>query len=165
MGFLDRIFGTQTVPQPPVVLAPLTGKAIPLEDIPDQVFSQGILGPGCGLEPEEELVRAPFAGTVTQVTPTSHALGVTSRDGAELLIHVGMDTVEMNGKGFRCLVREGEKIKAGQPLLRFSLKEIRAAGHSATVAVILTNSEELPAMELAAQGRVEAGDILLHAAQ
>lgn len=164
MGFLERIFGTETVPRPPVVLAPLAGKVIPLEDIPDQAFNQEPLGPGCGLEAEGEMVRAPFAGTVTRVILTGHGLGLVSRDGVELFLRVGMDTVKMKEHEFQCLVQEEEQVRTGRPLLRLSLKEIRAAGHPATATVILANREELPPMELAAQGRVKAGELLLQAA-
>ena len=79
-------------------------------DIPDETFAQGILGPGCGIEPTGKTVYAPFDGTVEQVASTLHAVGLTSEDGIEILIHVGMDTVEMQGKGFKALVKVGDKV-------------------------------------------------------
>ena len=111
--------------EPLTVYAPFGGSAIAMEQIPDPVFSEGILGKGCGLEPAEETVCAPFNGTVTQVIDTKHAVGVTSKDGLELLIHVGMDTVAMNGEGFTCLVKEGDTVKLGQKLMTFSMEAIK----------------------------------------
>ncbi len=169
MGFFDKLLGKQDAAAsgiaaqsaPLTVCAPFSGAAMKLEDIPDPVFSQGILGPGCGIEPGEELVYAPFDGTVTQTTDTMHALGLTSTDGIELLIHVGMDTVDMGGKGFACFVKEGQTIKAGQSLMSFRLNDIKAAGHSAVTAVVVTNAGDFAGVELVAAGAVEHGAPLL----
>ena len=114
MGFFDKLFGGKSkdentakfTNQSKTVLTPLQGKVLAQADIPDETFAQGILGPGCGIEPTGDTVYAPFDGTVTQIATTLHAVGITSNDGIELLIHVGMDTVEMNGKGFKALVKE-----------------------------------------------------------
>ena len=169
MGFFDKLLGKDTAANDGIearaaaltVCAPFTGAAMKLEDIPDPVFSQGILGPGCGMDPAEETVYAPFDGTVTQTTDTKHALGVTSADGVEVLIHVGMDTVEMGGKGFPCMVKEGDKIKAGQPMLKFTLADIQAAGHPAVTAIVVTNADDFAGVELVAEGTVEHGAPLL----
>lgn len=103
--------------EPGTIYVPVKGKIISLEEIADGVFSEGVLGPGCGIEPEEELVCAPFAGTITQVADTKHAIGICSRDGMELLIHVGMDTVEMNGEGFTTYVKMNDTVERGQKLI------------------------------------------------
>ena len=124
MGFFDKLFGNKAEEeetakffgQSKTVLAPIRGKVLAQADIPDETFAQGILGPGCGIEPTGKTVYAPFDGTVNQVASTLHAVGLTSEDGIEILVHVGMDTVEMNGKGFKALVKEGDKVKAGTPL-------------------------------------------------
>ncbi len=169
MGFFDKLLGRDntapagngTQAAPLTVCAPFSGTAMKLEDIPDPVFSQGILGPGCGVDPGEETVYAPFDGSVIQTTDTMHAVGVVSSDGVEVLIHVGMDTVEMGGKGFTCLVKEGDKIKAGQPLMKFTLADIQAAGHPAVTAVVVTNADDFAGVELVAEGAVEHGAPLL----
>ena len=147
--------------EPLTVYAPFGGSAIAMEQIPDPVFSEGILGKGCGLEPAEETVCAPFNGTVTQVIDTKHAVGVTSKDGLELLIHVGMDTVAMNGEGFTNAVREGQTVKKGDLLLTMDLEKVRAAGHPATVILAVTNSDDFAAVEAEASGKVRVGDSLL----
>ena len=136
-----------------------------MEEIPDPVFSEGILGKGCGLEPAEETVCAPFNGTVTQVIDTKHAVGVTSKDGLELLIHVGMDTVAMNGEGFTCLVKEGDTVKLGQKLMTFSMETIKAAGHPATTAVVVTNADDFADIQVLAQGEIAQGAPLLKASK
>ena len=165
MGFFDKLFGGKTEDEEAVkffgqsktVLAPLRGKVLAQADIPDETFAQGILGPGCGIEPTGKTVYAPLDGTVDQVASTLHAVGMTSTDGIEILIHVGMDTVEMNGKGFKALVKEGEKVKAGTPLLKVDLEAIRAAGHPTATALIVTNSDDLPEISVAANGDAAAG--------
>lgn len=165
MGFFDKLFGgkaeqEETVKffgQSKTVLTPIRGKVLAQADIPDETFAQGILGPGCGIEPTGKTVYAPFDGTVEQVASTLHAVGLTSEDGIEILIHVGMDTVEMNGKGFKALVKVGDKVKAGTPLLKVDLEAIRAAGHPTATALIVTNSDDLPEISVAANGDAAAG--------
>lgn len=113
---------------------PVAGKVISLEEIGDGVFSEGVLGPGCGIEPAEELVCAPFAGTVIQVAETKHAIGIRSKDGMELLIHVGLDTVEMNGKGFTTYVKENESVERRQKLMAIMAMGIKC-GDEVTVTI------------------------------
>ncbi len=132
------------------VLQPVKGNVIPYDQIPDDTFASGVLGVGVGIQPTDEVVVAPFDGEITSVADSRHAVGVAAND-MELLIHVGVDTVAMNGDGFDCLVKEGDKVKAGQPLIRFSRAKIKAAGYSDTVAVLLTNSDDLDGVEYGAK--------------
>lgn len=128
--------------QPGAVYAPVSGNVVPSEQIPDETFAAGILGRGVGIEPSEGVIVAPFDGEISSVTDTHHAVGVTSPDGMELLIHVGVDTVDMKGDGFQCLVKTGQKVKAGETLLTFDRAKIAAAGHPDMVAVLLTNADD-----------------------
>ncbi len=132
------------------VLQPVEGNVIARESIPDDTFASGVLGDGIGVEPTAEVVVAPFDGTVSSVAESHHAVGLES-NGMELLIHVGVDTVNMAGDGFTCLVAEGDEVKAGQPLIRFDRQKIKAAGYSDTVAVLLTNSDDLEGVECGAK--------------
>ena len=132
------------------VLQPVKGKVIAREAIPDDTFASGVLGDGVGIEPSDELVVAPFDGTISSVAESQHAVGVES-NGMEMLIHVGVDPVNMQGDGFTCLLKEGDEVKAGQPLIRFSREKIKAAGYSDTVAVLLTNSDDLEGVECGLQ--------------
>ncbi|HIX99469.1 MAG TPA: PTS system trehalose-specific EIIBC component [Candidatus Dorea intestinigallinarum] len=119
--------------------AGLTGKVIPLDDVPDNVFSQHVMGDGIAIEPESDTVVAPANATVNAVmADTGHACGLTFANGMELLIHIGVDTVDMNGDGFTLLVSEGQKVKAGTPLIRFDKEKIHAAGHPSVTVFIVT---------------------------
>ena len=123
------------------VKAPLSGRVLPLEQVPDEVFSQGILGEGVGIEPTDSTVVAPADATVSTVMEESrHAVGLTLANGAELLIHVGMDTVEMKGDGFALHVKVGDKVRTGDKLITFDPDKIRAAGHPVTTAFVVTDA-------------------------
>lgn len=128
--------------QPGAVYAPVSGKVIPSTEIPDETFAAGVLGSGVGIEPNEGIVLAPFDGEIASVTDTKHAVGISSPDGMELLIHVGVDTVAMNGDGFECFVTEGQNVKAGEKLISFDREKIHAAGHPDCVVVLVTNSDD-----------------------
>ena len=132
------------------VMQPVKGNVIAREAIPDDTFASGVLGDGVGIEPADELVVAPFDGTISSVAESQHAVGIEA-NGMEMLIHVGVDTVNMQGDGFTCLVKEGEQVKLGQPLIRFDREKIKAAGYSDTVAVLLTNSDDLEGVECGAK--------------
>lgn len=167
MGFFSKLLhheksGASAITcEPMSVYAPAEGTAIPLAEFPDELFSQEVLGPGCGILPTGNLITAPFHGKVIQTTDTLHAIGISSNDGIELLIHVGVDTVDMGGKGFRYLVKNGQKICAGDPLIEFDRAAIQAAGHSDAIAVIVTNSDAFSAVEPKASGATEISTLLL----
>ncbi len=152
MGFFDKLFGGKSSAAAPAakfpgqkktVLAPIDGTMLPLEQLPDETFATAILGPGCGIEPTGDTVYAPFDGTVTTVAQTLHAVGMMSDDGIEVLIHVGMDTVEMQGKGFTALVKEGQKVKAGDLLVTLEAMKMNTPVNSpadGTVSRICVNA-------------------------
>ena len=129
---------TDGTKQQRVLKAPLTGKIIPIEEIPDAVFSQKIMGNGVGIEPTGNTVCAPADGTISVVmTDSKHACGISLENGVELLIHVGIDTVEMGGDGFELFVKSGDKVSCGDPLISFSPEQIEKAGHPKTTAFII----------------------------
>ncbi len=132
------------------VLQPVKGVIIARDQIPDDTFASGVLGDGVGIQPADDKVVAPFDGTISSVAESQHAVGVEC-NGMEMLIHVGVDTVNMKGDGFTCLVKEGDEVKAGQPLIIFDRAKIKAAGYSDTVAVLLTNSDDLEGVECGAK--------------
>lgn len=137
------------------LFAPVKGNVIGREEIPDETFAAGILGDGVGIEPETGEVVAPFDGEISTVADTRHAVGITGPDGMEVLIHVGIDTVNMKGEGFEVFVSEGEKVKAGQRLLTFDIEKIKEAGYSTTTAVLLTNSDDYPDFKVVKTGKTD----------
>ena len=121
---------------------PTAGKILPYTEINDPTFASGALGEGVGIEPEEGVVYAPMDGEISSVADSQHAIGITGAEDMELLIHVGVDTVEMKGDGFTTFVKEGDQVKKGQKLMEFNIQKIKDAGHPSTVVVLLTNSDD-----------------------
>ena len=148
------------IPFPDVLGAAAQGTFVPMEEIPDPTFSQGVLGVCCGIEPETGKVYSPMDGTISQLADTLHAIGIEA-GGVELLIHVGIDTVGMNGNGFKSHITEGQTVKKGDLLLTMDLEKIKAAGHPATIMVIVTNSDDLSSVEASASGKLMPGDPLM----
>ncbi len=144
-----------------VIFVPIQGNVILRENIPDETFASGVLGDGAGIEPETGEVSAPFDGEISSIAETRHAIGITGPDGMELLIHVGVDTVKMNGDGFTVLVSEGDKVRAGQKLMTFDISKIKAAGYSTTSAVLLTNSDEYQSCHVVKTGKAEQMEKLI----
>lgn len=124
------------------IYAPIEGNVIPMEEIKDETFASGVLGQGVGIVPAKGEVVAPFDGTISTVFDTKHALGLVSKDGVELLIHVGINTVELNGKYYTAKVADGDSIRAGQVLLTFDQEAIKRAGYDITTAVLVTNADD-----------------------
>ena len=129
------------------VIQPVPGKVIPREQIPDETFATGVLGDGVGIDPEEGVVYAPFDGEISNIFDTNHAVSIEGK-GMELLIHVGVDTVNMKGDGFKGFVQDGDRVKAGQKLIEFDIAKIKAAGYSPVTAVLLTNSDDIDGYEV-----------------
>ena len=132
-----------------------------MSQIPDEMFSQGIMGVCCGVNPEEGRVYAPIDATVTQLTDTLHAVGIESQ-GMELLVHCGVDTVDMKGQGFTMLVKEGQEVRTGDPLLTMDLEVVKAAGHPTTIITAVTNSDDFAGVEQVKTGPVQPGDGVLN---
>ena len=157
----DRRNETKITEGEKIVTSPAAGKVIPLGEVKDEAFASGTLGDGIAIVPEEGCVAAPFDGTVTMVFDTGHAVGLTSDDGVELLIHIGLDTVKLNGKYFEKLVANNEKVTAGQPLIRFDLKAIQEAGYDVTTPVIVTNMDVFKEMKKTEQTTIKLQQDLL----
>ena len=175
LGVLQDIFGwfgkkakkntksddVSVASEPKTVYAPMNGNVIARENIPDATFAQGVLGDGVGIEPTEGVVYAPFDGEISTVAETKHAVGISGNNDMEMLIHVGIDTVKMNGEGFNVLVAEDDQVKAGQKIMTFSLDKIKAAGYSTTTAVLLTNSDDYADFKVVKTGAAKAGEKII----
>ena len=141
--------------------SPLAGTVIPLSEVHDEVFASAMMGKGCAVIPEEGKVYAPFDGKVVGLLDSHHAVGMESTDGVEILIHVGMDTVKLNGRCFTIHVEEGEQVEKGQLLLEFDILGIKEAGYEVTTPIVVTNSDEFNDVEMKAEGQVTVGVELL----
>lgn len=146
-----------------VLYAPMSGKSVALEEVPDDTFSMGILGDGVAIIPKEGSVFAPCNGVITLVFETKHAVAMTSESGAKIIIHVGLETVNLKGKHFTALVKNGAKVKKGEPLLQFELEEIVAEGYNIITPVIITNSREFKQTNATVGTEVAVGDWLFAA--
>ena len=144
-----------------VLSACLNGTVVPLADVKDEAFASGALGDGIAIEPTDGELVAPADGEISSTFETHHAVGMTTADGAELLMHIGIDTVKLGGKHFTYLVNEGDKVKKGQPLIRFELEAIKAEGYPVTTPLIVCNTDDYAAVEAKASGAVKQGDALL----
>ena len=144
-----------------VLSACLNGTVVPLADVKDEAFASGVLGNGIAIEPSDGELVAPADGEISSTFETHHAVGMTTADGAELLMHIGIDTVKLGGKHFTYLVNEGDKVKKGQPLIRFELEAIKAEGYPVTTPLIVCNTDDYAAVAAKASGTVKQGDALL----
>lgn len=165
MGIFDKVFGKKKegagapvrsiVCAPRTMYAPVKGHVIPLAEVEDPAFASGMLGQGVGVEPEDDCLYASADGELTVVFPTGHAVGMKTADGMEILLHIGIDTVEAKGDGFQICRQQGEQVKAGELLVRFDRAKLRAAGYKMTVMVLVTNADELGTVKVSASGDVE----------
>lgn len=144
-----------------IIASPMIGQVVKLENVPDEVFASGAMGKGIAIDPADGTVVAPAAGEITLVFPTGHAIGMRTENGAEILIHVGMDTVSLEGNGFNTLVKVGDKVQAGQKLLEFDLDTIRKANLPVISPIIVTNSSDYEDVLTTQETQITTGDYLL----
>lgn len=136
-------------------VSPMKGVLLPLEQVPDPVFSQRVMGDGFAVELSGDEVLAPMSGTIVTAFPTGHAFGIKTDDEMELLIHIGIDTVNLNGKGFEVQVREGDAVKQGDVLVKVDVDYVKEQGKSIVSPVVFTSGEKI---ELLKSGIVESGE-------
>ena len=157
MGFFDRFKKDKGIE----LTAPMKGKCVSIKEVPDPTFAEEILGKGIAVIPQDGHVYAPADGKISTVFPTGHAVGITTADGAEILIHIGLDTVKLNGEHFTALVKTGDAVEVGTPLVQVDLKAVRDAGYDLVTPVLITNSAEVLDVVENSREHVEAGDEIL----
>ena len=157
----EAVTGTLASPSEGVIQTPIVGNVVALSNVNDPVFSSGAMGQGIAVKPSQDVVYAPADAEVTIVFPTGHAYGLRTANGAEILIHVGIDTVSMNGEGFNHKVAQGDKVKAGDVLGTFDSAKIAAAGLDNTTMVIVTNTADFASVNPVASGSVAKGDAII----
>ncbi len=143
------------------IVSPMKGKIVPLAEVPDAGFASGAVGKGVGIDPSEGTVVSPGDGEIILTFPTGHAVGIRLNSGVEMLVHIGIDTVNMQGEGFNVHVAKGDKVSTGDPLVSFDRAAIEAAGYSAITPVLVTNHRKFASVEQDASGVIAFGDQLL----
>lgn len=141
--------------------APFAGEITDLKQVPDEAFAQKMLGDGFAIIPEENIIKAPCAGEIVQIFSTGHAVGIQTKKGLEVLVHIGIDTVKLDGEGFEKLVKNGDQVEAGTPLIEVDLDYIKNNAPSISTPVIITNMEKVKSLELVKKGKVKAGTKVL----
>lgn len=155
-------FGKKDTAQSPELTVPVKGKVIPLEEVPDPVFAEKMMGDGVAVVPEDGTLVSPIEGKVVQLFPTHHAIGIQTPQGLEVLLHIGLDTVNMKGEGFTAQVAVGDRVKSGQPLIHFSLEKVEKQAKSTVTPIVITNMELVEKLEPTYTGNVqEAGEKML----
>lgn len=140
------------------LLAPVTGEIIELSEVPDKLFAAKIVGDGIAIKPTDNKMVAPIAGVIKQLFPSKHALGIESEAGVEVLIHIGIDTVELEGEGFESLVEQDDEVKAGDELIKFDVDYISENATSIMTPVVITNQDDIDSFEVAETEKVTAGE-------
>ncbi|AIC94165.1 PTS sugar transporter subunit IIA [Shouchella lehensis] len=153
---LKKLFGKKQV-EPETLVAPMNGTAVAIEEVPDPTFGEKMIGDGLAIQPTEGKVVAPIGGKVVQVFPTKHAFGIETENGAELLVHIGLETVAMNGEGFTAHVQEGDKVKAGDMLIEFDLELVKEKASNTITPIVVTNHDQFT-IEKIAEGTVVANE-------
>ena len=154
---LKSLFSKENTITDVTIYAPIDGKLVSLEEVPDPVFSQKMMGNGIAIMPTNGTVISPVQGKVLQVFPTKHAIGIKAANGAEILIHIGLETVELKSDGFTVYVQEGDNIKKGERLIDFDIDLIKRKAKSIISPVIITNTAEMSEIRLSNKETIQAG--------
>ena len=161
MGLFKKMFGKKTDD----FYAPMAGKAVPIDDVPDPTFAEGMLGNGIAIEPAEGKVYAPCDATVDTMFPTGHAVSLVADCGAEILIHVGLETVSLEGKPFKVHAANGDKVKKGQLLIEVDLDAVRAAGLPTITPMVVCNTDEYSTFNTNVGKTVSNDDVVIELAE
>lgn len=154
MGLFDFMKGKKGT----VISAPVKGECIPISEVADPTFAEEILGKGIAIKPADGKITAPADGVITTVFPTGHAIGLTTPDGVEILVHVGLDTVQLKGQFFHTVAEPDQNVKAGDLILEADIDEIRKAGYDTVTPMIICNTPDFSSITCKTEGMVEAGE-------
>ena len=165
MGLFSKLFGKTEEINPNHVYAPMAGEAVAISEVPDPTFSEGMMGNGIAIKPTDGKVCAPFNGTVDMMFDTGHAVSLVSESGIELLIHVGLETVGLNGAPFQIKVQSGQKVKKGDVLMIADLKAIQDAGLPTITPVLVCNTDDYPTFNTTIGKAVTNADVVIELAK
>ncbi|WP_158735234.1 PTS glucose transporter subunit IIA [Alteribacillus sp. YIM 98480] len=155
---LKKLFGKKEEPKDVSITSPATGKFVDLTDVPDPTFSEKMMGDGFAVEPTEGKIVSPVDGRVVQVFPTKHAVGIKSNEGLDVLIHIGLETVSLNGEGFEGRVSEGDKVKRGDVLVEFAIEDVKEKAKSTITPVVFTEGDQVDNLERKEVSSLTAGE-------
>ncbi|WNF35206.1 PTS glucose transporter subunit IIA [Bacillaceae bacterium IKA-2] len=158
---LNKLFGKKSKETKETIIAPLTGAVLSLEEVPDPVFSQKMMGDGIAIDPSEGIVVSPVDGEIIQLFHTKHAIGIQSKTGLEILIHIGLETVSMNGECFVAHVKEGDKVRIGDKLITFDLELVKEKAASAITPIVITNGDVVKTLEKLNEVEAKKGETAL----
>ena len=165
MGFFDKLFGKKEKINPNHIYAPIEGEAVAITEVPDPTFAEGMLGNGIAIMPTDGKVCAPVNGTVETMFDTGHAVTLVSESGMEILIHVGLETVGLEGKPFTVHVKDGDKVKKGQLLMEVDLEAVKAAGLPTITPMVVCNTDEYPTFNTLVGKDVTNDDVVIELAK
>ncbi len=158
MGFFDKLFGSKQAAAKEVkVYSPLSGEIVNIEDVPDVVFSEKIVGDGVAIRPNSDTIVAPVNGTIGKIFETNHAFSIESEEGVELFVHFGIDTVELKGEGFKRIAEEGQRVKVGDTVIEFDLPLLEEKAKSTLTPVVISNMDEIKEL-IKLSGSVTVGE-------
>ncbi len=161
MGFLDKLFGSKEKKTVDVnIYAPVTGELVNIEDVPDVVFSEKIVGDGIAIHPTGDCLVAPANGVIKKIFETNHAFSMTTEDGVELFVHFGVDTVELKGEGFKRIAHEEQQVKRGDPIIELDLAKLADTSKSILTPVVIANMDDISHIEKKT-GEVIAGECVI----
>ena len=143
------------------IASPITGNILPIEEVPDKVFSEKMIGDGLAIEPLEGKVVSPVDGKIVTIFPTNHAIGIATNNGLEILIHIGLDTVELDGAGFNRIIEKDTKVKKGDLLMEFDIDLIKEKGKSPISPIIITNKDKVKKIDKN-NGKVKKGETIIY---
>ncbi|WP_174732971.1 PTS sugar transporter subunit IIA [Mesobacillus harenae] len=152
-----KLFGKQEENKTVQLVSPITGAILSLEEVPDPVFSQKMMGDGIAIRPNEGVAVSPVDGEIIQVFPTKHAIGIRANNGAEILLHIGLETVSLKGEAFETHVSEGDQVKSGDKLVTFDLGIISEKASSTITPIIITNTDQTSSIKVLGSGQAEKG--------
>jgi glucose-specific phosphotransferase system IIA component len=143
-----------------VIYSPMKGRILPLSEVPDAIFAEKMIGDGVAIEPEDNLIVSPVDGEIVTIFDTKHALALRTKSGVELLLHIGIDTVELGGEGFTAFVKEGQRVKTGDKLMEVDFKFIKSKGKSVITPLVVANISEFAGIDEITEGRTEHNSAL-----
>ncbi|MDX6153059.1 PTS glucose transporter subunit IIA [Marinococcus sp. PL1-022] len=158
---LKKLFGKEQKPVDVSIKSPVSGAFVDITEVPDPTFSEKMMGEGFAVDPSEGIILSPVKGRVEQIFPTKHAVGIRSEEGLDILIHIGLETVSLDGEGFTCKVSEGDSVEEGDLLMEFDMDVISEKAASKITPVVFTEGDQVENIQMNSENRLKAGETVV----